>query len=74
MHPPQKVLSKYLLIDVLISKPGISEMMVNTMCERKQSLDKLWNEATEVGSILQGLLEINQQKGADLDCFAPFEN
>ena len=74
MHPPQKVLSKYLLIDVLISKPGINEMMVNTMCERKQSLDKLWNEATEVGSILQGLLEINQQKGADLDCCAPFEN
>ena len=74
MHPPQKVLSKYLLIDVLISKPRINEMMVNTMCERKQSLDKLWNEATEVGSILQGLLEINQQKGADLDCCAPFEN
>ena len=41
MHPPQKVLSKYLLIDVLISKPRINEMMVNTMCERKQSLDKL---------------------------------
>lgn len=39
--PPQKELSKYLFIDVLISKSGISEMMINTMCEGKHSQDKL---------------------------------
>lgn len=39
--PPQKELSKYLFIDVLISKSGISEMMINTMGEGKHSQDKL---------------------------------
>lgn len=37
--PPEKVLGKYSLIDVLISKPGISEMIVN-MCEGQHSHDK----------------------------------
>lgn len=41
--------------------------MISMMCEGQQNQDNVWNEATEWGIILQGLLEINQQKGADLD-------
>ena len=37
----KKVLSKYLLINVLISKPEISEMMVNVMCEGQNSPDQM---------------------------------